>query len=280
MIGYNRPHWSVSSLRQLQSCPLAWRLSRIDRVAPSHRSPGLVLGSVYHQVLAHALSALRDGEDVPKEALRLWFIDLWQAALEDGAPVRWTSRATEESERALGVQLIEAWHDQALPVFKEAEEIEGVELSFTVPLIDSAGEITESPLTGIADAILRQPDGRVVVVDHKTSSQGYGETFIDSDLQATAYVYAARQLGFGEAQFVYHVMSKSKKGPTLSVIEAPRTEGDFDRLFWIASQAERLVAHDIYLPSPPGWQCESCEYAGACRKAHKATGVGEAISAA
>ncbi len=48
--GNSREHWSASLLRELCSCPLRYRLHRIDGCRPSHRAPGLVLGSTYHEV--------------------------------------------------------------------------------------------------------------------------------------------------------------------------------------------------------------------------------------
>ncbi|MHC4505274.1 MAG: PD-(D/E)XK nuclease family protein, partial [Planctomycetota bacterium] len=113
----NREHWSASSLRELCSCPLRYRLHRIDRVRASHRSPSLVLGGIYHQVLANALTALRDGEPVKKDGLVRQFKFFWKTELEAGGPpIKWTAKVTAENQRELGIEMVKAWHDQGLPL--------------------------------------------------------------------------------------------------------------------------------------------------------------------
>ena len=119
-----RPHWSHSSLRQLQTCGLQFKLKRIDKVAPSHRSPALVLGSVYHDVIAHALLALCEDRIVEQEALLEKFDELWAVELSIPAPpIRWSTRSTEESQRELGNAMIAAWHKQGLPLFQQTRHL-------------------------------------------------------------------------------------------------------------------------------------------------------------
>ncbi len=49
------------------------------------------------------------------------------------------------------------------------------------------------------------------------------------------------------------------------------TIGDesFDRLFWVARQAEKLIEGGAFLPAAPTWYCDSCEYRHACVSAHQ-----------
>jgi CRISPR/Cas system-associated exonuclease Cas4 (RecB family) len=261
-----REHLSASALRQLMSCALQWRLQRLDGAKPSHRSPSLILGRSYHEVVANALIALHQGKVVETDELAESFESAWTRELKvDNPPIRWTAKVTAENQRELGLRMVGAWFDQGLPLFADAE-IVAVELPFTVPLMDSHGEVLEHPLTGFIDAVIRR-GGKTIVLDHKTASQSYSETEIELDLQAAAYAYAARHLGYGEPGFEFHVMSKAKK-PKLSVVPAPRTESDFDRLFMIARDAERLIEAGIYLPKPPDWMCAGCAYGRACRKAY------------
>ncbi len=263
-----REHLSASSLRQLMSCALQWKLQRLDGAKPAHRSPALILGRSYHEAIANALIALHQGKVVETDELAESFESAWARELKkDNPPIRWTAKATAENQRELGLRLVGAWFDQGLPLFADAE-IVAIELPFTVPIINSDGEVTERPLEGFIDAVVRK-DGRTVVVDHKTSGQSsaFSDTEIELDVQATAYCYAARHLGYGDCELQFHVMSKTKK-PKLTVVPAPRTDDDFDRLFMIARDAERLIEAGIYLPKPPDWMCAGCAYGRACRKAH------------
>ncbi len=265
-----RRHLSASSLKQLMSCPLQWKLQRLDRVKPSHRSPSLLVGRAFHGAVANALIALHQGKVVETDQLAESFESAWARELKGNGPrIRWTAKLTAENQRELGIRLLSAWFDQGLPLFADAE-IVAVELPFTVPIINSDGEVTEIPLEGFIDAVVRK-DGRTVIVDHKTSGQSsaFSDTEIELDIQATAYAYAARHLGYGDCELQFHVMSKAKK-PKLSIITAPRTESDFDRLYWIACDAERLIEAGLFLPKPPDWMCASCSYKHACVKAHVA----------
>jgi CRISPR/Cas system-associated exonuclease Cas4 (RecB family) len=258
------------------SCALQWRLQRLDGAKPSHRSPSLILGRAYHEAVANALIALHQGKVVETDELAESFESAWTRELKvEDPPVRWTAKVTVENQHELGLRMVGAWFDQGLPLFTPDgadAEIVAVELPFTVPIVSSDGEVTERPLEGFIDAIIRK-DGRTVIVDHKTSGQSsaFSDTEIELDVQATAYCYAARHLGFsrdgGDCELQFHVMSKAKK-PKLSVVPAPRTDDDFDRLYAIARDAERLIEAGIFLPKAPDWMCAGCAYGRACRKAY------------
>jgi CRISPR/Cas system-associated exonuclease Cas4 (RecB family) len=275
-----REHLSATALRQLMTCPLQFRLKRIDAVSPSHRSPALVLGGLYHGVIANALLLVKEDKEVAKEQLVQWFEDGWSSHMKvKSPPIRWSKKATESQQHELGRALIEAWHDQALPIFMEAEAILAVELPFRVPVFDTNGEVLETPLDGFIDCIYRSTDGQTVVVDHKSASQTFGEAEIEMSLQPTAYRHALRFLGYDEnAVFHFHVLSKTKK-PKLTITEVPRGEDDFDRLYWTCANAERLIASGVFLATSPGWQCDNCEYRNACRNAHRDILTPDSVSA-
>ena len=70
--------------------------------------------------------------------------------------------------------LATSWHEPGI-------EIVGVEQPFDVPLIDlDTGEVLDRALVGTLDLIERDAEGRIVVVDLKTSARKY------TDLQADA----------------------------------------------------------------------------------------------
>ena len=261
-------HLSHSSIRQLQTCSMAWRLRRIDNVRPSHRGGALIVGSVYHEVIAKCLLALKSGEEVSTGFIDEAFESNWKIQTEsDGPPIRWAARSDESGQRALCRLMCDTWMEQGLLLFTDAE-ILGVEIPFLVPIINSSNEVLGTPLKGFIDVIVRGAKGDVVVIDHKTASQSYGPMQVEMDMQATSYVLAARHLGFGNVDFAFHIMSKRKK-PALSVVSANRSSDDIDRLYWVAEQVERQIDVGLFLPTAPGWMCESCEYKAACKAAHR-----------
>ena len=107
-----------------------------------------------------------------------------------------------------------------------------------------------------------------MIIDHKTSRSRYSDTQVDLDLQPTAYTYAAKALGHSDCEFEFHTMLK-KKTPELVIAQAARDEDAFDRLFWVAGKAEKLLESGALLPAAPSWLCDSCEYRAACAAAHR-----------
>lgn len=72
-------------------------------------------------------------------------------------------------------------------------EIIGINLPFSIPLVDADGVVLDKPLIGEMDLVIGKPGGQVICVDLKTAAQRYSESKIASDLQPTAYLEAARQ---------------------------------------------------------------------------------------
>jgi CRISPR/Cas system-associated exonuclease Cas4 (RecB family) len=263
----DREHFSASALRQIMTCGMMYRLQRIDGVKRTHRSPPVVLGSSFHEAIASALVAVRQGKTVEADEVAAWFEAAWARELAvKSPPIRWTAKATVDNQHELGLRMVGTWHEQGLPLFADAE-ILAVEERFVVPIVSSEGEVLELPLVGYIDCIFRRADGRLCVVDHKTASQKISKTEVELNIQATAYLHAARELGHGECSFEFHSVSKSKT-PKFTVTAAERSVRDLDRLFNIARDAERLIDAGIYLPSAPGWQCACCSYGKACREAY------------
>lgn len=97
----------------------------------------------------------------------------------------------------------------------EPIEVLAVEAEFRCPLVNpetgAAGRIFT--VAGKIDAIARLPDGRVVIVEHKTTSEtvGPGSDYwkrLTLDSQISTYFLGARALGFDVAGCLYDVLSK------------------------------------------------------------------------
>ena len=97
-----RDHLSHSSIRQLQSCSMAWRLRRIDGVKPSHRSGAMCVGRIYHVIIAKCLSTLKRGEAVSTGLIDEAFETAWKVETEtDGPPIRWPARSDKSGQQTL-----------------------------------------------------------------------------------------------------------------------------------------------------------------------------------
>ncbi len=270
---YELDHLSQSSISQMQRCGMQWYLQRVARAGPAFRNAALVVGSVFHAVIESCLNAVRDGLEITKDSTLAVLDTLWEAELADkSVPVRWGKRETPESQLKTLRAMIARFLVDGLPTF-QAGEILAVEARMRVPLVRSDGAVLETPLVTVADAIVRDADGNVTVVDFKTAAKGLSDRYTEMGVQPSAYLLAAEHAGYADARFEYHVVTKKAK-PTYSVIPVARTREDLDRLWFIAAQVEQAVRHGFWMPtSPDGWACASCSWSSACRKATRSVAV-------
>jgi hypothetical protein len=102
-------------------------------------------------------------------------------------------------------------------------EVLAVEAEFRLPLIHplSGAASREWELAGKIDLVVRFPDGRVAVVEHKTSSQdvGPGSDYrrrLTLDTQVSQDLMGAEALGFAPDLIVYDVLRKPQLKPLLA----------------------------------------------------------------
>lgn len=102
----------------------------------------------------------------------------------------------------------------------DAFEVLGVELEFRAPLVNPATSAASRTfeLGGKLDALIRRSNGRVYLVEHKTTSEdiGAGSTYwqrLQLDAQVSMYYAGARSLGYDVAGCDYDVVGKPKIRP-------------------------------------------------------------------
>ena len=102
-----------------------------------------------------------------------------------------------------------------------------VERQFELPLVnpDTGAESKTFRLAGKIDRIVQLPDGRLAVLETKTTSSSLDDgsdywARLRLDSQISLYVYAARQLGFDVATVLYDVVRK----PEIGVLRATPAE--------------------------------------------------------
>ena len=95
-----------------------------------------------------------------------------------------------------------------------AAEIVAVEQPFSVPLIDhETGEVLDRDLVGSLDLLERDAEGRLVVVDLKTSARKYTSLQVEASLQLSIYSYATSMNGLADQEdlrFRFDVLTKTK----------------------------------------------------------------------
>ena len=121
-------------------------------------------------------------------------------------------------------------------------------------------------MIGEFDLLIKDADGKTVIIDWKTSASRWPTGKAETDLQATAYLLAYQQM-FGEtASFRYDVVTKTKK-PAYYQHPANRQEFDFLRFVELVKLAEKKVDSQLYYPCD-SWACSNCPFKAACRNSH------------
>lgn len=169
-----------SSIRNWRTCRHAFALKYIDLLRPKKISRPLTFGSAVHKVIEYSLQgkSVADAIKHVNEKRSLVFaaeVDMWDTILQDATIIM---DAYFEHWKNEDLEFVEVGKNKAEHQFqtKLAPHIE---------------------LRGVIDAIARTPDGRVLVVEHKTrGGRIEGDTLKMSDLQVMLYSHVAeKELG-------------------------------------------------------------------------------------
>jgi putative RecB family exonuclease len=128
------------------------------------------------------------------------------------------------------------------------------------------GEATELMLIGILDLLLRDQNGELLIVDHKTAVQPKSQFTVDEDMQFTVYSYllAANRYVFPTATVNCRMdVLRKLKTPKMQQHFTVRTAADRKRFARIASVGLAGIESRIFMPQR-SWMCSDCSYTEAC----------------
>jgi len=177
-----RNQFSFSRLKAFDQCPLRYRYRYIKGLREAFRSVESHLGSAIHDVLEW-LYAERDGGRSPglPEALDR-FAASWQERWDGSVAVVRISE-TPESYLQAGREMLSTFYHQVF--LHDRSTTLALEERLSVQL---APEVV---FTGFADRIGRTEQGRLFVVDYKTSSRQGDASDFSEGLQAPLYASVA-----------------------------------------------------------------------------------------
>ena len=243
-------HLSVSQLRLLLGCARQWRLQYLDGLRPPP-TVDLVVGVVWHAAIEHHLGERVAGRPGDVEASRRVLAQAW--AKEAARPrIDWR-RETPEGARRLTDRLFDAYVRDLAPLLTPV----AVEQPFSVPIPGADGWTFEGRIDAVAD------DGWLI--DQKTSGTPYTDEQVDADLQATAYLWAWRELhGTLPPGVAFHVAVKGTVVVTQEIVTR-RTPEQVDWFAGLLREAVRQVEAEA-LPPDPGYRwCPRCPAVWAAR---------------
>lgn len=265
-----QPHWSYSAVSQYLRCPLQFYLERILRLPQEGVSSSLVLGSAVHSALEAYHRRLQQQRDVSLEELQTAFLDKWQWR-EREIPITYRAGENRDECIAQGIRLVEVYLNDPPPA-----EIVAVEQELIVPLHNSHGEYLETPLVTVIDLLARE-DGRLTILEVKTSGRSYAESDSESSLQPACYVNAVRE-AYGEDATVEFVVLVKTKTPKVQHVAVVRGDDDLCRLGDLVEAVEYAVRSEVFYPNENSRNCSTCPYRKPCRQwgTSKFQGLGRA----
>ena len=260
------PHHSYSSLSSFLSiCPLQYAFRYVYKLTPERTGVSLPFGSAFHGALTWLANRRKQGESSKPEELAELFSERWQVESKSAIGLKFKTDGEWDELNALGRKMVAAFHEG----WNEEEEVVQVARAFSVPILDADGEpVSDRPLIGEIDLVVKDKDGDTVLVDWKTSAMKWAEGKVHSHMQATCFCYGWNRLFDSNPLFRFDVVTKTKK-PFYEPIPTTRREDDFHRLAELVRVVERAIASDVFYPMHGGFACKDCPHARACANWHR-----------
>ncbi|HUR76123.1 MAG TPA: PD-(D/E)XK nuclease family protein, partial [Sporichthya sp.] len=246
---------SASAVNGLAACPLRWFLQR-EVHADSAPTIRMTFGNVIH---ALAEEVARTGVDDLGELMKR--LDTVWSELTFDAP--WQSAVQREAART-ALQAFLTWHNG-----RPDRELVGAEVAFEV-IVDAGGE--QVHLRGSLDRIERDPAGRPVVVDFKTSKTAVTKEETAGHPQLATYQVAVAagaldELGVsrecGGAELVMLRQINAKGLPKVCAQDACAEAENPQWALELLGEAARRLREEQFTPHPSE-ACDMCEYRRCC----------------
>ena len=261
-------HLSYSQLTTYLTCSQRYYFRYVAGLPPETVASALILGSSLHAVLARFYDRLRAGQtENPADLLDFFRDDLVRRLATASATVQYSADApTAQDLMEQGQQLLTTFLGEALQGLVGLE-IVSVELPLSVPLMDEQGLPMDISLVGVIDLLLKDTQGNLVAVDHKTSKTAFNQAGVDRDLQFSAYAVLLAGTNYltqgADLTCRFDVLRKLK-APKLERLMTRRTHDDQMRFRSLAHRVLLAIDREVYLPCP-GWQCATCPHTQVCR---------------
>jgi ATP-dependent helicase/DNAse subunit B len=259
--------WSGSRLEAYRTCPYLFFVGSVlhlePRAEPAEGLDARQLGSIYHRILEQLYQSVMDPSD--PEQLLAALPDVAGEILDE-APQRegfretawWAQTRVEMGETVRrSVQALAEEQGEFIPYLYEA----AFGLRGRPRLVVREGE-DRLRLHGVIDRVDRTPDGRLRVIDYKTSGPStYTNRAVTEGkkIQLPLYSLAARDaLGLGEPVegFYWHVRQAQSSPFTLSGFDGgpeAAMQASVDK----AWEAVRGARNGNFIPQPPDNGCPS-----------------------
>lgn len=237
------PDWSVSRLQTIFSCGRRYRYKYVDRIEEPP-TVALAFGSAVHECIADMYLNNRWDDTYMQ---RLWAYK-WQEKQEG---IDWDSVRDRKSNRdKKGVEILEAFRETSAN-----DNWYALESHFRFRINDRHGNLPQ--LRGTFDKIMRLEDGRLAVIDYKTSKNPPDPLLLRVDPQLTIYREAAKEiLGEDVVLGIHHLLTN-----TLYLTE--RTDRDMLAIIDMLKVGVERVEQGRFERNI-SWGCRYCPFKDMC----------------
>lgn len=259
----SKPHWSFSALSKFLTCQLAYFFQYIEHREQEHTPVNLLFGSAFHAAATVVGESKIAGQLISLEEAQTLFSEYWHDAVESAVNVRFKDGEDVGTLDEQGRKMIAVLYPQL-----QKEHVVAVAQAFSVPLLDDAGNrVSELPLIGEYDAVIKSGEDKVIV-DWKTAARQWPADKACKEMQATAFCYAWNLQYDYDPHFRFDVITKTKT-PSLTSHPTRRNADDYQRLLKLVTIVEKAIAAEVFLPNEQCFFCSDCVYARACAEWHR-----------
>lgn len=213
-----------SRLSCLKQCARKHKYRYEDGIRPDRSAAPLRFGGAYHVGLDARKKGMSATEAVFVAQQSYEVLPTW--CITDEQVFDW--QVERETVGRLLAGYFTYWESAAVPPELRPREIVASEIAFDLPIVNpETGRATPKyRLGGKIDAIVRLADGRLAIMEHKTTSDaldadGVYWKRLRLDHQISTYMHAARRLGYDVQTVLYDVCRKPGIRPkTITKAEA------------------------------------------------------------
>lgn len=220
---------STTERQEFKECRRRWDYSSLSRqsIEPNRPAIALWFGTGIHYALEMYYKAHIDETDEDFDIVAPWAY--WYQSelkrLEESQTVLWDEQKAELEEMyKLGSSMLQNYAEWSVVADTKIEtgfkRVLYTEREFAVPIPNSAGEPYrfidgkgqewECWLVGRLDMVVEDFDGRIWVLDHKTSKDRLDEEILILDDQMTMYLWAAQQILHKPIEGCYYNVLRKK----------------------------------------------------------------------
>jgi RecB family exonuclease len=242
--------FSFSRIKTFHQCPLRYRYRYLKGFPEAFRSIESYLGNVVHDVLEWLYEEREKRESPSLEPALKILADRWTAGLNDEITViRLSDRA--DGYLVTGREMLERFHRGTFS--KDRSQTVALEQRLNHKLAD------DIVFTGFADRIGRTENGRLFVVDYKTSKREGDSSEFSEGLQAPLYAACAmRSNDDEEALAGYHYLRH--ESTRWQSVDSARAGELLDRFHQLATDVKSATEFE----PRPGILCAWCGFNAIC----------------